>query len=73
MDKVDERKVCPTCGRIIITDSGDCIKAPHNYIEKQQYSSGTDSAWICKKCLLHVPAGIFHVCPTWENFESEPE
>ncbi len=42
-------------------------------IFEEQYSSGTDRDWICKECLAHVGAGVFHVCPTWENFESEPE
>lgn len=66
-------KFCPTCGRLIITSNGRCIKDPHNDVEKTQYTFDTNSDWICKKCLTKVKANEFHICPTWGNFDSEPE
>jgi len=43
------------------------------YIQKTNSTTGTDCSWVCQSCLAHIPAGVFHVCPIWENFESEPE
>jgi len=72
-DVIAREQGCPKCGQRNCLQHGYATTTNSDYIQEEQYATGTARAWICKCCLAHIEEGAFHICPTWENFAPELE